>query len=598
MLDKIKWFWKYYRRHLYVLMVLLLLTPIQAVFQVAIPKMFGFTVDYMQTEQVPSDWLANLANDLGGKFNLSPTESFGWGFIVLGLIATILYTIVQSHRAWMNCRMEMLFRQDTFSDTTFKGPDFFNKFRTGDLVTRLTDDVAEKLSWFACSGIFRLYEALLNIAFILVMMITIDPVLTLWTAGPLPLLIVIFFLTASTLDKRYAHLQSRISNFNDIMEACYSGIRVVMAYVREDFQKDKFREAAEDRRAAEISAVRITTIVDSLYMYIWQFGLVIVLIAGGYMVIKSNLSYGNMAVFIYYVVWLVFPMFDIGQFLVKSRQSIVSINRLMEIANVPDMVSDEGKIPANRNIHGGLSFENVVFSFPESDRKIVDGISFDIKPGQTVALVGRVGSGKTWLINMIPRLINPTGGSIKLDGHDLHKFKLEDLRKNIGYVPQEPILFSDTVRNNIIFGREEISESVLEWAVDVAQLKNEIANFPKGLDTEIGTRGMSISGGQKQRLALARALVGKPKLLILDDCTSALDSRTESTLWERLHEVLPDMTAILITHRPDTLERADNIYVLENGKITESGRHHELMSKPSKYASIYKRFQLEEAVNK
>lgn len=597
MLKKIKWFWKYYRRYLYVLAVLILLTPIQAVFQVVIPKIYGFTIDYLQSEKIPDDWLAKTITDIGTSFDLNPIVTFGIGFIIFGLIASVLYAFVQTHRAWMNCRLEFLFRQDAFDNTTNKGPDFFNKFRTGDLVTRMTDDVAEKLSWFACSGIFRLYEALLNVGFILIMMIIIDPVLTLWTAGPLPILIVIFFLTASTLDKRYDHLQSRISRFNDIIESCLSGIRVVMAYVREDSQKEKFKQAAEDRRQAEIDAVKITTIVDSLYMYIWQFGLIIVLVAGGYMVINSNLSYGNMAVFIYYVVWLVFPMFDIGQFLVKSRQSFVSINRLNELEDMPEMVKDTGTTLTDGSFSGNLKFDNISFSFPASDRKIIDDVSFEIKSGQTVALVGKVGSGKSWLTNLLPRLVDPTGGIIELDGIELKKFRLEDLRKNIGYVPQEPVLFSDTVKNNIVFGREEISEAVIEWAVELAQLKDDIENFPDGLETKIGTRGMSISGGQKQRLALARALVGKPNLLILDDCTSALDSSTETILWDRLHEVLPDMTAILITHRPDTLERADNIFVLENGKIIESGKHHVLMAKKNLYAKIYKRYQLEESVN-
>ena len=213
-----------------------------------------------------------------------------------------------------------------------------------------------------------------------------------------------------------------------------------------------------------------------------------------------------------------------------------------------------------------------------------------------MALVGKVGSGKSWLVNLIPRLVDPTGGAVTLDGCDLRRFRVEDLRRNIGYVPQEPVLFSDTVRNNILFGREEISETVLEWAIEVAQLKDEIETFPDGLDTYIGTRGMSISGGQKQRLALARALVGKPKILILDDCTSALDSRTESALWERLHQVLPDMTSILITHRPDTLQRADKIYVLDKGTVAEEGTHQALINDGGQYAKIYKRFELEELV--
>lgn len=596
MLDKIKWFWKYYKHYRYVLAVLLLLTPVQAAFQVSIPRLIEFIIDYAKTGQVSQNSAAIRIAEIGADLGLSVVASFVLTLIGIGFIAFVLYAFVQSHRGWMNIKLEWLFRQDAFNGITTKGPDFFNRFRTGDLVTRMTDDVAEKLSWFACSGIFRLYEALMMVVFTVAMMAAIDPILTLWTAGPLPILILIFFKSSSTLDRRYDKLQKNISRFNNIMEACFSGIRVIKAYAREDAQRRKFDDVALDRRAAEISAVKATAVVDSLYFYIWQFGIIIALLAGGYLVINANLTLGKLVAFIYYIVYLVFPMFDIGQFLVKSRQSAVSINRLTELEEALPMVGDSGNMAVDSDIKGRLNFENVDFSFPGSIRKIIEKISFDIEPGQTVALVGKIGSGKTWLVNMIPRLVDPTGGVIKLDGHDLREFKLEDLRRNIGYVPQEPVLFSDTVKSNIRFGRDEITDDTLQWALDVSQLKDEIAGFPDGIDTRIGTRGVAISGGQKQRLALARALVGKPKIIILDDCTSALDSRTEAALWDRLHEVLPDMTAIVITHRPDTLERADRIFVLDEGKIAESGFHFELMYNGGIYSKIYRRYQLEEQV--
>jgi len=597
MRDKIKWLWRYYRRYPYVVAVLLIFTPVQTAFQVSIPRLIQFAVDNVERGQVSSSaaalWLDVLARWLG----LSTPVVFLLAFVGIGFIAALLYTFVQSHRAWMNLRLEWLFRQDAFDGITGKGPDFFNRFRSGDLVTRLTDDVAEKLSWFACSGIFRLYEALMMVTLTIVMMLMIDPVLTLWSAGPLPILILVFFKSSSLLDKRYDHLQRRISAFNDVMESCFSGIRVIKAYVRGEAQKLKFQKAAHERRDAEISAIKVSTVVDSLYMYIWQVGVVIVLVSGGYMVINTDLSLGKLVAFIFYVVYLVFPMFDIGQFLVKSRQSTVSIDRLVELERAPLMVTDSGDIAGDGAIKGDLNFENVEFTFPGSERTILDNISFTVESGQTIALVGRVGSGKTWLVNMIPRLVDPTGGAIKLDGRDLRQYKLADLRNSIGYVPQEPVLFSDTVRNNILFGRENISDATLAWAVEVAQLKSEIDGFPKGIDTLIGTRGVAISGGQKQRLALARALVKKPRILILDDCTSALDSSTEAALWFHLQEVMPDMTAVLITHRPDALERADAIYVLEKGKLIESGTHFDLMSRDSHYARIYKRYRLEQAVS-
>ncbi|MBU1318725.1 MAG: ABC transporter ATP-binding protein/permease [candidate division Zixibacteria bacterium] len=596
MLDKIKWFWRYYKEYGYVLAVLILLTPVQTALHVLIPRLIEFTVDYVKTGDVPSNRVAVMLSEFGATIGLSTVAIYAISLVLVGLCANSLYAFVQSHRAWMNLKLEWLFRQKAFDGITLRGPDFFNKFRTGDLVTRMTDDVAEKLSWFACSGIFRLYEAVMIVIFTIVMMASIDPMLALWSITPLPFLIVIFFKSSSLLDKRFDHLQTRISRFNDVMEACFSGIRVVKAYVKEKAQRTKFDNAVEDRRDAEIAAIKSHTVIESLYMYIWQFAILIVLVAGGYMVINSGLSLGKLMAFIYYIVYLVFPMFDIGQFLVKSRQSAVSIDRLMELENVPPMVTDVGLESGNGDIKGRLSFENVILSFPGSERNVIDDISLDIEPSETIALVGKVGSGKSWFVNMIPRLVDPTSGKVRLDGHDLRTIKLKGLRESIGYVPQEPVLFSDTVKNNIVLGRKGISDEVIDWAVDVSQLKQEIETFPDRIDTNVGTRGMTLSGGQKQRLALARALVSKPRILILDDCTSALDSATETSLWEKLHDVMPDMTAIVITHRPDTLERADRIYVFDEGKVAETGTHDELMDRGERYARMYKRYRLEEEV--
>ncbi len=595
--DWIRWIASFYRPYKGVVAALLILTPIQAALQVLVPRLVGFTIDYQKSGIPSGDSFEQLLLNAGARFDLSPGISFAAGFFVIGFAGFLLYVVFQSIRAWMNVRLEWAFRQDAFDRITSKGPDFFNRFRTGDLVTRMTDDVAMKLSWFACSGIFRLYEALLAITFIVIMMVGIDPMLTLWTAGPLPLLIVIFFRSSSLLDRRYDRLQKQISRVNDLVESCFSGIRVVKAYVREAGQRAKFDDVTESRRRAEIKSVRATTVIDSLYNCIWQFGVVIVLAAGGYNVIHNDFTLGSLAAFIYYVVWLVFPMFDVGQYLVKSRQSAVSIGRLMEIGDVLPMVSDKGTRHVNGHFDRSIRFEGVHFRFPGGERSVIDNVDMEIEAGKTIAVVGRVGAGKSWLVRMIPRLVDPTDGRITLGGSDLREFPLEALREKIGYVPQDPALFSDTVRENILFGRSDIPEALLEWAVDVSQLREDLETFPKGMETPIGTRGMSISGGQKQRLALARALVRRPKVLILDDCTSALDASTEAALWEKLHEVMPGITSILITHRPDTLQRADKIYVLDDGRVVERGNHRELIARKGDYARIYSRFELEAEVN-
>ena len=292
MFDKIRWFWKFYRHFAYVLAVLLILTPVQAMVHVYAPRLLQFSMDFIEKGTVPDSVISGLFGWLQNLTGYGLEYVLPISFILFGVVSFSLYAFVQAHRTWMNRRLDWAFRQATFGEITFKGPDFFNKFRTGDLITRLTDDIEGKLSWFACSGIFRFYEALAYVVFTLIMMISINPWLTLLTAGPLPILIIIFFKTSSLLDKRYDELQTSISKFNAVMEACYSGIRVVKAYVQEKAQKKKFDESLLARREKEIAAIRTGTIIDSMYGYICQFGVIIVLLAGGAQASNAELTAG------------------------------------------------------------------------------------------------------------------------------------------------------------------------------------------------------------------------------------------------------------------------------------------------------------------
>lgn len=592
---KIKWLWSFYMQFKYVLTVLLTLTAAHALTIVVQPVIFRNIFDSLRNGP-------ESLRDYDDPITLFLVDS-GWTtpkelavvFLAFAGLAFLIYLVVQNHRAWMNCRLEMEFRQRVFSDIAGFGPRFYGRFNVGDLVTRLTDDVAEKLSWFACSGIFRFYEAVILLAFGLTVMITLNAELTLYTMAPLPILVFLFRASSSRLDRRYDYLQSRISRLNDLMEACFSGIRVVKAYRQERAQRRRFGAAVTDRRNAEVSAVKAQTIIEAFYMYVWEFGLVLALVVGGYMVIHDQITLGEYLAFDFFVLLMIMPMLDIGQFLVKGLQSAVSIDRLMELQSHRKTRSVSGEQPVPEKIAGELIFEDVRLSL-DGTRNILDGVDFTIQPGATVALAGQVGSGKSWAVNLIPRLIDPDSGTVKLDGTPLTDFKIDELRGLIGYVSQEPALFSDTIRNNILFGREDISEESLQWAIDISQLRSEIERFPQGLETPVGSRGLTLSGGQKQRVAMARALVSKPRILILDDCTSALDARTEDQLWEALANLPYQTTTLIITHRTATLRNVDRILVFKDGKIVQDGSHAELIARENLYAELYRTDELAEQV--
>ncbi len=598
MLTYIKWFWSYYKNHKRALTILLTFSVLSAILLVIQPLLLKNVFDLLksgETTTISLPYVNEMVEYFGGN------EISNYILMILGFAVAwfFVYVVLVGHRAYMNIRLEMEFRQRTFDSVTTKGPDFFNKFSTGDLVTRMTDDVGhDKLAWFACSGIFRFYESVILILFSLMMMLSIHPMLTLWTALPLPILVFIYMKSSTVLDKRFDFLQKKITAVNDAMEACFSGIRVVKAYVKEKDQRTKFTNVADRRQAAEISAVKAHTVIESLWMYIWQIGIVIILLGGGYYIIEGTLTIGEFVAFDSYVLFMIYPMFDVGNFLVKGLRAAVSIKRLTELEDHPQMVvnNDGGSKVDKSGPTGRIAFENVSFRFAGMERDILDSLNFSAEPGERVALVGKVGSGKSWAVRLIPQLVNPTTGRVTLDDVDLCEYDARIVRKHIGYVPQEPILFSDTIENNIRFGREDVTDETLNWAIDVAQLRPDLDGFPKGVKTMIGVRGMSISGGQKQRLALARALATRPKILILDDCTSALDADTEALLWDRLHEVMPDLTCFIVSHRPATLEKADKIVVLDEGRIVEEGGHIDLILKEGLYCKLYHRIMLKEAV--
>ncbi|MCE9546879.1 MAG: ABC transporter ATP-binding protein/permease [Planctomycetia bacterium] len=526
----------------------------------------------------------------------------------IGLLHFGLYFVVQFMRTRLNLRFQFGIRLRAFEQLTRLGPAFFGRFRTGDLITRLNDDVNDKLSWYMCSGIFRVIEALAIIAWTTGAMVWINPRLAFYMAAPLPLLILLFIGTATRLHRRYEVVQRSISRLNDVLESCFSGIRVVKAFAAETQQQALVEEAIEENRRAEVRAVRWQTVIDSLYSNVWQLALVWLLLAGGTLAIAGQVTVGALLALQAYVQMLVYPMFDIGQFLVRGRLSAVSIERLGEVeATVPEVeVAGEAPPVARRpdapliadyarasEIGGGLEvqFRGVTYRYPGSPADALCDVTFAARPGELTAVAGGTGAGKSTVLALAPRLIDPTAGAALAGGTDLRRWDLIQLRQAIGYVPQEPLLLSGTVLENIRFGRVWITDADIAQALEICQLRDDITRWPNGLATVVGSRGMRLSGGQKQRVSLARAVAGRPRLLLLDDCTASLDAETEAAVWERLFTALPGCTTLLVTHRPATLRRAARILVLDAGRLAQQGTFGEVDVPGSVFHRIYSEWQ-------
>jgi len=596
--EQARWMVAYWRPYRHEVPILLILTIVNAAILVVYPIILKRIVN-------------GIENATGAGFLLQNALVL----VALGLGQFVVYVTMQTMRARLNTRFDFGVRQRAFEHLLDMGPTFFSRFRTGDLVTRLTDDITEKLSWYMCSGIFRVIEAFSIIIFGIVMMVRLNPELTLYAAGPLPVLIGLFIITAGKLHARYKTVQETISRLNEKLESCFSGIRVVKAFAAEDVQRRTVEAAVDDQRCAEIRAVRWQAVIDSLYGHIWQLAIVGVLLAGGVAAIQGSISLGDLIAFASYVLLLVWPMFDVGQFFVRGRLSAVTVGRISELEFTPPEVSDRlDGAPMPRRPDGPLitdisspptttdrltvHFDGVGFRYTDAGADVLNDVSFEAVPGSMTALAGEIGSGKSSALAMVPRVVDPTGGRLLVGGRDAREWPPQALRQAIGFVSQEPLLFSTSVRENIRFGREWIEDPAIEEAIDAARLREEIEGWTDGLETLVGSRGLRLSGGQKQRVALARALAGRPSILLLDDCTASLDAETEEAVWRDLLTALPSCTAIVVTHRPATLERADQIVVLDRGTVREIGDFAALNRPETYFHRLYVQWKLRDEVER
>jgi ATP-binding cassette subfamily B protein len=473
---------------------------------------------------------------------------------------------------------------------------FFQQNRTGDLMSRATNDLSS-VRMMVGPAVMYLANTLITAVVSLSLMFSLDVQLTLIVLLPLPIVSITVKMFGTAIHKTFEEVQEKLSDMSAVVQESLTGVRVVRAYRQEGAEIARFREANTDylrhnKRLSRLQGAFFPTM--SLFLGI---SALLALWLGSRDVMNGRLTVGELVAFNAYLAQLAWPMIAFGWVTNLLERGMASWKRMLTVMETIPTVRDEQGVDRTdmSRVQGAIEFRNL--SFVYGNREVLSNVSFSVKAGETVAIVGATGSGKSTLVNLLPRLQNPPRGTVFIDGRDVRDIPLSDLRGIIGFVPQEPFLFSDTLADNVAFGVPDVKQKAvarIEAAASVAQLDKDVRDFPHGYETMVGERGITLSGGQKQRTAIARAVVTDPRILILDDALSAVDTYTEEEILTRLRGVMKERTAIIISHRISTVRDADQIVVLDSGRVVEKGTHDELILRGGHYAELYKKQLLEE----
>ncbi|WKZ40790.1 MAG: ABC transporter ATP-binding protein [Anaerolineales bacterium] len=508
-------------------------------------------------------------------------------FIILFASLRGLFAFLQAYWAEKNSQSVAYdLRNDLYAKIQRLSFSYHDKNQTGQLMIRATDDV-EKVRLFIGQGLLQLVGAIILLTGTLIILFTTNTTLA-WTAMPiLPVALVLFVIFGSISQPLFAKVQQKLSALNTVLQENLAGIKVIQAFTREKQQQARFRAAANDSMNQAIVVARVFTFLFPVVFLVANLGQAAILNVGGQQIIAGALSLGEWQEFSLYLIYLFLPIAQFGFIITQLGQASASANRIFEILDAKSDITDKPDAIKIPDVKGNVKFENVTFRYFSGGEPVLADVTFEAKPGETIALLGATGSGKTTIINLLPRFYDPTEGRITIDGHDLRDVTVDSLRSQIGIVLQETTLFSGTIRENIAFGKPNASDDEIIAAAKAAQAHDFIAAFPEGYNTHVGERGQTLSGGQKQRVAIARALLLDPRILILDDSTSAVDLNTEAAIQKALDVLMKGRTSFVIAQRISTVVNADKIIVLEKGAVVAEGKHKELMEDSPIYAEIY-----------
>lgn len=468
---------------------------------------------------------------------------------------------------------------------------FYKRNNTGDLMNRITEDVSAVRMYLGPAIMYGINVVFL-FTFVIYTMISIDPLLTFWVLLPMPFLAGSIFFVNGLINKKNERIQAQMSDLTTHAQEFYSGIRVLKSYVQERFALKFYEEASENYKVKALDLARTEAFFFPLMVFLIGLSTLLVILVGGRQVINGTLTPGNLLEFVLYVNMLTWPVTSIGWVAALIQKAAASQKRINSFLNTSPTITSPTE--EGFDLKGSLEFKNVSFTYPDTGIEALKKVSFEMKEGEKWAIIGRTGSGKSTIADLIFRLYDVTDGRILMDGKAIEDVNLGEMRSQIGFVPQDVFLFSDTVGNNIRFSNSKFPMQAVEQAAKYASINKEIEEFPEAYQTMVGERGVTLSGGQKQRISIARALIKEPELLIFDDALSAVDANTEQTILENLNEAIKDKTVIIITHRIFSLIDFDKIMVLDEGRVAELGNHEDLIAKKGLYYDIFMNQQMEE----